>query len=397
MKRPAAQALAPGKKPERARSCSRSRSRSPAKSGGRARQSTLAKWTKPLKEGTTIDVAEKQQATPTPVRAVPRGPGLAAAAGQRDGPLWASIEQSTLPQEIFTKLENDGFAVLRSVLDHREAASYLSLMWDFVEKVNPAVNRNESSSWASQGKVDPWPHNMRDMFQFHQAGWLFGDLREVLAKRVFEPLYGTKELHSSKDGFCFQRPTRKPLSRRSIDHFDQSGQKKGLHCIQASVALLDQEMEDGCFLCWPGSHKKHTDLAASATKDWYILSDADKAALQKAECQPRRVPVNRGDVILWRSDLAHQGGSPMGIRTGFRAVVYICMMPATYTPEPLYAKKREAFDKLETGSHWPTKEEWFRPSQFSNRSFKAQPFFQTPPQLSQRLQELYGLKRYGES
>merc|ERR1712186_46529 len=107
--------------------------------------------------------------------------------------------------------------------------------WDFVEKVNPAVRRDSPDSWYAHGRRDPWPHANRDMFQLHQAGWVFGELRELMAQRVFEPLYGTKALHSSKDGFCFQRPTRSPLKRREIDHFDQSVQKVGLHCLQASV------------------------------------------------------------------------------------------------------------------------------------------------------------------
>merc|ERR1711988_1758058 len=143
------------------------------------------------------------------------------------------------------------------------------------------------------------------MFQLHQAGWLFGSLREIIAKRVFEPMYGTGKLHCSKDGFCFQRPTRKAIQsqRRSLDHFDQSGQKAGLHCTQASVALLDQDADDGCFACWPRSHKQHTSLASSATRDWYVLSDDDKLILQKSGSKLKRVPVRRGDVVIWRSDL----------------------------------------------------------------------------------------------
>ena len=50
------------------------------------------------------------------------------------------------------------------------------------------------------GDIDNWPSAQRDMFQLHQAGWVFHELREKIASRVFEPLYGTRELHCSKDG-----------------------------------------------------------------------------------------------------------------------------------------------------------------------------------------------------
>ena len=56
------------------------------------------------------------------------------------------------------------------------------------------------------------------MMQLHQVGWLFPDLKERFAERVFEPLYGTRELHTSKDGFTLQRPTSGDLGRTPNDH-----------------------------------------------------------------------------------------------------------------------------------------------------------------------------------
>jgi hypothetical protein len=342
------------------------------------------------------DSCSDEKAKEAAVGSIPRAPATPAASSSRDaGPLWQYLTCCSLPQDVLYRIQREGYAVLPSVLSSEEADASLSLMWDFVERVSPAVRRTDSNTWYGKANQDPWPHAQRDMFQLHQAGWVFGELREKLAQRVFEPLYGTKQLHCSKDGFCFQRPTRKNLGRRANDHFDQSGNSKGLHCIQASVALLDQEIDDGCFMCFPGSHRQHVEFTAGAgNRDWYMLSDDNKAALEKAGCKLLRVPVKRGDVVLWRSDLAHAGGSPIGRRPGFRAVVYICMMPAALTPKAVYAKKREAYDRLETGSHWPTKETWFRPGRFSNRGFSPQPFFTSPPALSERLKELYGLREY---
>lgn len=325
---------------------------------------------------------------------LPRCPGPPAVGIDTAGPLSALIAHSEFAQDIASRMERDGFVVLRGVLAPGEAEAALVQMWDFVETVNPAIRRSDAASWYPQGVKDPWPHAARDMMQLHQAGWVFGELRETLATRVFERLYGTKALHSSKDGFCFQRPTRTPLKRRANDHFDQSGSKKGLHCIQASVALLDQESDDGCFVCWPGSHKHHPALAKDARRDWHMLEDSDRSTLMDVGCAPRRLPVGRGDVVLWRSDLAHCGGSPIGVRDRFRAVVYVCMLPASMTPNSLYPRKKEAYSKLATGSHWPTKEEWFGGCRFRPVTFKPVPFFKSPPVLNDRLQELYGLKRY---
>ena len=170
-----------------------------------------------------------------------------------------------------------------------------------------------------------------DMFQSQQAGWLFSELRTLLAERVSAPVYGTPELllHCA-EGFTFHRPTpadgRHPLGlgKRVVsvcgkqcdlsigEHFDQSASVEGLRRIQSSVALLDQTINDGCFVCWPGSHRAHPALIKGTWRgrsDWVPLTDAELGKLQEQGFERRRVPVRAGDVILWRPDLAHCGAS----------------------------------------------------------------------------------------
>jgi hypothetical protein len=237
------------------------------------------------------------------------------------------------------------------------------------------------------------------MMQQHQAGWVFNDLREMVAERVFEKLYGTQELHCSKDGFTLQRPTQEELGLTPNDHFDQGSDLHGLQCIQGSVALTDQEHDDGCFLCWPGSHKYHREIVNGRRKrgreDFIILNDQEKELLHRKGIEPLRVPVRKGDMILFRSDLAHKGAMPIGKRENFRAVVYICMLPAALTPEEVYADKLKAYQKLETGCHWPNREEWFGIKR--ELAIDIKPFYKKPPTLTQRQRLLYGLDRYPEN
>merc|ERR1712137_182792 len=81
---------------------------------------------------------------------------------------------------------------------------------------------------------------------------------------------------------------------------------------------------------------------------------------------------------------------------GYRAVVYICSMPAALTPEVVYAQKRRAYERLETGCHYPSREEWFEMGE-KHKQFDWKPYFSSPPKLTLRQQELYGLVRYGTS
>ena len=102
---------------------------------------------------------------------------------------------------------------------------------------------------------------------------------------------GTRELHASKEGFTFHRPTRaqpcfsKPAfvcgkpSTTSGEHFDQRASDAGLQCIQSSTCLVDQGELDGCFLCWPGSFRHHRELTAETYRgrfDWVPLTEADE-------------------------------------------------------------------------------------------------------------------------
>jgi len=307
-----------------------------------------------------------------------------------------------LARQIIEAIQQDGYCVLPSVFTAQEMDVELDRAWDFVQTVSPTVRRNDWSTWLpSQGSPDPWPHAQRDMMQLHQAGWLFSGLREQFAERVFEPLYGTRELHVSKDGFTFQRPTDGELGRTPNDHFDQGSRWMGLQCIQGSVALTDQTENDGCFKVWPGSHKYREEILshpkhgkAAARTDFIIIHEDDKDLLRERGVEPRRVPVKRGDVVLWRSDVCHCGAPPLGKCDTYRTVAYVCCLPAALTMEPVYPQKQRAYERLETGCHYPSREEWFETTA-RHMKMPWRPYFKTPPKLTRRQQELYGLMRYG--
>lgn len=308
------------------------------------------------------------------------------------------LSSSEAAQTITSQIHTEGYIVLRGIFSHKEVDNEYRRMWHWVQSVSPSIRRSEPLTWR-RGKGDAWPCKQRDMMQLHQAGWVFNDLREAMAERVFEKIYGTKELHCSKDGFTLQRPTEKEVGQPPNDHYDQGFSLRGLQCIQGSVALTDQEHDDGCFVCWPGSHRLHDEIMdwrgpKRGREDFIIIDGREREWLQSQGYEPKRVPVNRGDVILWRSDLIHKGAPPIGRRDNFRAVVYICMLPAALTPEGAYKEKELAYEQLQTGSHWPNREEWF---QSKSQVAGLRPYFKKPPQLSLRQQQLYGLVRYASS
>ena len=172
-------------------------------------------------------------------------------------------------------LRTRGYHVVPAALTREECDEAMGLMWDFVEDVSGGcVGRGDPMSWyppreirivtkggeaasfadASSGEddgaagdvdrdrsidsatdlivgewrrdLDPWPHtgyqSFPDMFQSLGAGYLLGRVRHLLAERIFEPLYGTRELLCSKEGFTFCRPLIVDLDedgrqRRAVD------------------------------------------------------------------------------------------------------------------------------------------------------------------------------------
>lgn len=65
--------------------------------------------------------------------------------------------------------------------------------------------------------------------------------------------------------------------------------------------------------------------------------DDDKSLLVRRGCDAYRIEVGAGDMILWRSDLAHSNAPPMvakrAHRDRFRAVAYVCMLPEALTKD----------------------------------------------------------------
>ena len=358
--------------------------------------------------------------------------------------------------EVVSSLLKKGYVVIPSVLSPQECEEALDKIWLFLETVgNGGIDRDKPETWyprphrtwgkQEKSKEDPWPatypKSFPDMVQNCGAGWLLGEVREKLAERVYEKhVFGTRELWSSKEGFTALRPQNenhnvyanvhvcgKPQKTSLGEHYDQSmaSSYRGLCHIQASVALLDQAENDGCFVCWPGSHGKVHEAIVSDTyrgqesECWVPLTDVE---LSQLECEyglkRKFIRVSKGDVILWRSDLVHAAGPAVKPTDNFRMVCYCGMMPVSAVAatksveemELLREKKLEAYLYSRTGDHradhecwhpdWGEREEATHSSLLTSAVTRVRlikTYYQLqggPPKLTWRQAELYGLASY---
>ena len=255
-------------------------------------------------------------------------------------------------------LKTKGYHVIPSVLTKDECNEALHKLWDFVEDVSGGcIDRDDPTSWYSPSidndgeeereDVDPWPHSgdqsSPDMFQSLGAGYVLGDVRVRLAERVFQPLFGTRELLSSKEGFSFCRPLIAELDGKSpVDgsenEFVRTPQQLNSFArdreelpeiskkqYQRNRRKLDKDkrIKDLTGFCYIRASVSFTDQ--SLDKDHggghFLIQQ-----LKEMGCPEKKIYVNAGDVILWRPDLVSEADKLLN-HNAFHAVAYFSMMP----------------------------------------------------------------------
>uniref|UniRef100_A0A0G4ICX3 Phytanoyl-CoA dioxygenase n=1 Tax=Chromera velia CCMP2878 TaxID=1169474 RepID=A0A0G4ICX3_9ALVE len=353
--------------------------------------------TPPTQENGKTDLEAVPVSSPTDAQAPATSPldPASTSEGGDSNPVEPQIHDMLVPyistgtefsRNILCQIQTEGYAVIPNLLTPEECDEQLSLLWSFVETVSPGVRRDDPASWypsPPERQEDPWPQTWR-------------------------PTSGNRHPHHHRPYCVAGRRCESSLG----EHFDQKHETRGLACLQSVTALTDQEEGDGCFLCWPKSHLQHQRLTRDSWRghmDWVPLTDAEIATLREAELSPLRLPVSRGSVILWRSDLAHSGARPLKPSDGFRAVSYVSMSPACLTPVSVLPQKLEAYRRTRTGDHAAWRENW-HPDEVprTERSRKSgvpvrppsmsPPFFANgPPAVSWRQAELYGLVKYCET
>ncbi|CAE7346800.1 unnamed protein product [Symbiodinium sp. CCMP2592] len=268
-----------------------------------------------------------------------------------------------------TGLVKQGYTVVRNVFSEAECDAAVDKIWGFAEGRCPSLKAADESTWTAEN----WGAFARGkcLCQLLGAGWVLWEERLLFRRRLVERgIYADRPHHASWDGFTFGRPVTKLWRRSEWDHTDQvliGGESTGCTWIQGVVALNALDPEVGAaFECWPGTQDDETfrelqqtaGLCDTPNGPFRPLLEAGRGWLQGKGFRRQRVPVGRGDVILWDSRLVHQGGAPLtpagsrsqepsgsgGRRTSVgRAAAYFSLGLREFTPEAVLKKRREAF------------------------------------------------------
>ena len=260
-------------------------------------------------------------------------------------------------------LTGAGHCRIQSVLTKTECGQAMDLIWDFLH--DTSYGRIVRDDPASTTFDDFLSSPSSGMFQNNGAGWLLGDVRELLAERVFGKLYGTRELHCSKEGFLFRkRPTTST----------PEGGERSYICLPPEISQSQNPR---------------------ATIRTMIVLEGGYGLLE------------RGDVFVWRSDLpapllyvhSVKEEEEESSSSRFVALAFCSMLPARLTPPKANNLKIDAYKQRQTGDHRLDVENWcdhHYSGKGSSPSTLLRPFFRTsPPLVTFRQAELYGLVPYG--
>jgi len=196
--------------------------------------------------------------------------------------------------------------------------------------------------WRIRNRVPVPPHGVLKHYQVGHTGFAWWCRTRPAVKKVFEEIWGTKDLIVSFDGACYFP---KGLTRRNTNwlHVDQEPKNPHFDCVQGFVAFT--ENSQACLTLVPGSHLKFGDYMKS--KNLYHSKPWQKVDFDLSETI--LVPTKPGDLVIWDSRVFHQNS----YGSEERLVQYLCYLPRMRATEKDLAKRQKYYQEKRTTSHWP--------------------------------------------
>lgn len=282
----------------------------------------------------------------------------------------------TESSEMRKYLQENGYAVIKSVAFPDEIQIAKNLFWDCAENISPNLSRSNPNTWIDKNWVGDPSNGICSFMNHSEFVWKTRLL--PLVKKTFAEIWKTSDLIVSFDAANVFRPWRKEESWRTKGgwwHLDQNAltgeHKEGLACVQGLVTYYDATEETGGLCLIPKSHLKFKKVcerapAARLKIDYVQLSSETEPILQSENAI--LICAKAGDLILWDSRTIHcntpslinndEGEIKRNKDNNFdiiRLVSYVCMVPFNNASSDVIESRKEGFRLKKPTSHWPTK------------------------------------------
>lgn len=220
------------------------------------------------------------------------------------------------------ELETDGYCLVRGVLNEESICSLRSM-----------IDRELKSL----------PHMAQS-----EAMWKLRTLPEV--RQLFEFLHDTTDLIVSFDGVTVKVPGSSGLVLEN--HVDQTQDET--HCVQCVIALTESNRQTGTLQLLKGSHAFHAETLRKwrpeDPSEWQFMRVGEDESL--SSCEVVCPELSPGDAVLWDSRVVHCVSRPLDLES-VRLVAYVCMVPRAWASPETLKRRKAAFLRGASSTHWP--------------------------------------------
>jgi hypothetical protein len=279
------------------------------------------------------------------------------------------FELSNSSLSYISYLEEEGYVVIKDILDQPTIDKALELFWKDWLHVTPNFNIKDPTTYPLIfGK------GIASFNGFGQSDFCWYLRLQQNIINIFASIHKTNDLKVSLDGFSVF--LNKQQQSKLWWHIDQHPLNP-IYCIQGSYNFYDVKEGDAGFVLIPKSHKtfktpymEDDDL----TKDWYKLKeDEDDNFIKNNKGVKILIPANC--FVLWNSRLIHSNVGMMNhnsIRDLNRLTVFITYLPKSVCNNFKIKEERiEAYKKGYTTTHWVNKVERHKyPRRFEDKYIK---------------------------
>lgn len=226
-----------------------------------------------------------------------------------------------------TKMNHQGYRVFRKVLDEEEGELAYRLWLDWY-----TVNGVGAHPVPSHGVISNWGVGHT------AAAWYIRTRPGVL--QVFRDIWGVDDLVVSFDGAGYLPPgfQRRDQSKGWL-HVDQGGANV-FKCVQGFVALTTNETATIGVV--PYSQHSFSENVLGKKGNYIPLPHLDPS-------MAIRVPVQKGDMVVWDSRLVHMNYYGNGEE---RLVQYVSYLPRSGATQKQLEKRVQNWCNKRTTSHW---------------------------------------------
>lgn len=207
----------------------------------------------------------------------------------------------------------NGYVIVKNAISKEDCKATQQAIWDYL-KMDP----HKKETWYVRHE------NQKGlMLNFSDHETLNRNRFSARIRKAYEQLYGTVKIYKTIDKVSFNPPETTDFTfLGSPLHWDTSLKQPIPFGLQGLLYLTDCGIDDGAFHCVPGFHNE--------IKSWLENLDPTENPREKAiqTLQPKPIPGNAGDFIIWNNTLPHcatanRGKSP-------RMVQYLTYFPEDY-------------------------------------------------------------------